>query len=126
MVEHGREETMQDTVDTIAQLATATAPDGGTVAILTATNAKLVTQLEADQAHIAQLKDEVAELKINIKPACQGLRPHKKTNNDNYCWSHGYQVARAHTSANCNMKNSGHKNTATKSNPMDGVKWGKE
>jgi hypothetical protein len=48
---------MQDTVDAIAQLATATASDRGTVATLTTTNAKLATQLEAAQAHIAQLKD---------------------------------------------------------------------
>jgi hypothetical protein len=56
MIEQGREETMQDTVDAIAQLATATASDRGTVATLTMTNAKLATQLEAAQAHIAQLK----------------------------------------------------------------------
>jgi predicted RNase H-like nuclease (RuvC/YqgF family) len=126
MIGHGREETMQDTVDAISQLATATSSDRGTVATLTATNTKLATQLEAAQAQIAQLKDEVAELKIKIKPAWQGQRPHKTTNNDNYCWSHGYQVAKAHTSATCNMKKSGHKDTATKSNPMGGVKWGKE
>jgi hypothetical protein len=53
MIEHGREETMQDTVDTIAQLATATASDRGNVATLTTTNAKLATQLEAAQAQIA-------------------------------------------------------------------------
>jgi C4-dicarboxylate-specific signal transduction histidine kinase len=50
MIEHGREETMQDTVDAIAQLATATASYSGTVATLTVTNAKLATQLEAAQA----------------------------------------------------------------------------
>jgi hypothetical protein len=126
MIEHGREETMQDTVDAIAQLATATASYRGTVATLTATNVNLDTQLEAAQAQIAQLKDEVAELKIKIKPAWQGQRPQKTTNNDNYCWSHGYQVTKAHTSATCNMKKSGHKDTATKSNPMGRVKWGKE
>jgi hypothetical protein len=55
IIEQGREETMQDTVDAIAQLATATASDRGTVATLTTTNAKLSTQLEAAQAQIAQL-----------------------------------------------------------------------
>jgi hypothetical protein len=45
MIEQGREETIQDTVDAIAQLATATAPDRGTVSTLTTTNAKLATQL---------------------------------------------------------------------------------
>jgi uncharacterized protein YlxW (UPF0749 family) len=63
---------MQDTVDAIAQLATATASDRGTVATLTTTNAKLTTQLEAAQAQIAQLKDEIADLENKTKPAWQG------------------------------------------------------
>jgi predicted RNase H-like nuclease (RuvC/YqgF family) len=116
---------MQDTVDAISQLATATAPDRRTVATFTTTNAKLATQLEAAQAQIAQLKDEIAALKNKIKPAWQGQRRHKMTNNDSYCWSHGYQVEKSHTSATCNMKKNGHKDTSTKSNPMGGVQWGK-
>jgi hypothetical protein len=126
MIEHGREDTMQDTVDAIAQLATTTASDRRSIATLTATNAKLATQLEAAQAHIAQLKDEVTEMKIKIRPAWQGQRPHKTRNNASYCWSHGYQVAKTHTSATCDMKKSGHKDTATNISPMGGVKWGKE
>jgi hypothetical protein len=92
MIKQGSEETMQDTVVAIAQLATATASDRGTVATLTTTNAKLATQLDAAQAQIAQLKNEIATLKNKIKPAWQGQRPIKTTNNDSYCWSHGYQV----------------------------------
>jgi uncharacterized protein YlxW (UPF0749 family) len=69
IIEQGSEETMQDTVDAIAQLATATASDRGTVATLTTTNAKLAMELEAAQAQIAQLKDEIAALKNKIKPA---------------------------------------------------------
>jgi hypothetical protein len=126
MIEQGREETMQDTIDAIAQLATATASDRGTVATLTTINAKLATQLEAAQAQIAQLKNEIAALKNKIKHAWQGQRPIKTTNNDSYCWSHGYQVAKSHTSATCNMKKSGHQDAETKSNPMGGVQWGKE
>jgi phage shock protein A len=99
MIEQGREETIQDTIDAIAQLATATASDRGTVATLTTTNANLATQLEAAQAQIAQLKDKIAALKSKIKPAWQGQQPFKTTNNDSYCWSHGYQVAKSHTSA---------------------------
>jgi hypothetical protein len=104
MIEHGLEETMQDTVDAIAQLATETASNRGTLSTLTTTNAKLATQLDAAQAQIAQLKDEIAALKNKIKPAWQGQRPHKTTNNGSNCWSHGYQVAKSHTSATCNMK----------------------
>jgi hypothetical protein len=126
MIEQGREETMQDTVDAIAQLTTATASDRGTIATLTTTNAKLATQLEATQAQIEQLKDEIAALKNKIKPAWQGQRPIKTTNNDSYCCSHGYQVAKSHTSATCNMKKSRHKDVANKSNPMGGFQWGKE
>jgi hypothetical protein len=126
MIEQVRDESMQDTVDAIAQLATATASDRGTVATLTTTNAKLATQLEAANAQIDQLKNEIATLKNKIKPAWQGQRPIKTTNNDSYCWSHGYQVATSHTSATCNMKKSGHKDAANKSNTMGGVQWGKE
>jgi hypothetical protein len=55
MIKQGRDESMQDTVDAIAQLATSTASDRGAVATLTTTNAKLVIQLEAAHALIAQL-----------------------------------------------------------------------
>jgi predicted RNase H-like nuclease (RuvC/YqgF family) len=126
MIYQGREETMQDTVEAIAQLATATASDRGKVAALTTTNAKLATQLEAAHAQIAQLKNEIATLKNKIKPALQGQRPVKTTNNDSYCWSHRYQVAKSHMSVTCNMKKSGHQDAATKSNSMGGVQWGKE
>jgi hypothetical protein len=69
MIEQGRDESMQDTVDAIAQLATATLSDQSTVATLTTTNAKLATQLEAVHSLIAQLKSEIATLKNKIKPA---------------------------------------------------------
>jgi hypothetical protein len=95
MIEQGHDESMQDTVDSIAQLATATASDRGTVATLTTTNTKLATQLEAAHAQIAQLKNENATLKNKIKPAWQGQRPIKITKNDSYCWSYGYQVAKS-------------------------------
>jgi hypothetical protein len=69
MIEQGRDDSMQETVDAIAMLATATASDRGTVATLTTTNAKLVNQLEAAHALITKLKTEIVTLKNNIKPA---------------------------------------------------------
>jgi chromosome segregation ATPase len=86
MIEHRRDETIQDTVNAIAQLATATASDRGTVAALTTTNAKLAAQLEATHAEIARLKSEIATLKNKIKPAWQGQRTVKTTNNNSYFW----------------------------------------
>jgi predicted RNase H-like nuclease (RuvC/YqgF family) len=126
MIEQGRPESMHDTAEAIAQLATATASDRGTVATLTTTNYRLATQLEAANALIAQLKNEVATLKNKIKPAWQGQLPVRTTNNDSYYWSHGYQVAKSHKSAMCNMKKSGHQDAAIKSNTTGGVQWGKE
>jgi hypothetical protein len=96
------------------------------VATLTTTNAKLSNQLESAHALIAQLKSKIASLKSKIKPAWQGQRPTKTTNNDSSCWSHGYQVAKSYTSATCNVRNNGHQEAATKINTMGGVKWGKE
>jgi hypothetical protein len=126
MIEQGRYGTMQDTAEAIAQLARATASDRGTVATLTTTNAKLATQLEVAHALIAQLKSEIATLKIKIKPVWQGQRPTRTTNNDSYCWSHGFQVVKSHTSATCNIRKSGNQETATKVDIMGGVQWGKE
>jgi hypothetical protein len=126
MIEQGRDDSMQETVDSIAQLATATASDRGTVATLTTTNAKLANQLEAAHVLIAQLKNEIATLKNKIKPAWQGQRPAKTTNTNSYCWSHGYQVAKSHTSATCNMKKNGHQDAATNIDTMGGVQSGKE
>jgi uncharacterized phage infection (PIP) family protein YhgE len=126
MIEQGRDNSMQETVDAISQLATAAASDRDTVATLTTTNAELANQLEAAHALVAQLKNEIATLKNKIKPAWQGQRPAKTTNNDSYFWSHGYQVAKSHTSATCNVKKNGHQDAAAKIDTMGGVQWGKE
>jgi hypothetical protein len=85
MTEQGCGETMQYTVDAIAQLATATASDRRTGATLTATNAKLTIQMETVQAYIKTLKEEMVALKANIKPVWQGQHPAKSTSNGNYC-----------------------------------------
>jgi hypothetical protein len=67
MIEQGRDDSMQETVDAISQFAMAS--DRGTVATLTTINAKLANHLEAAHALIAQLKNEIATLKNKIKPA---------------------------------------------------------
>jgi hypothetical protein len=116
----------QGTADSIAQLAVATAWDRETVAFLTATNAKLTLQLETSQAYVQKLKEDIAQLKLKLKLAWQGQRPPKMTNNNNYFWSHGYQVHNGHTSATCKNQKEGHKTEATKANPMGGGKWDRE
>jgi phage shock protein A len=69
MIEQGRDDSMQETAESIAQLATSKASYRGTVATLTITNAKIANQLEAAHALIAQLKSQIATLKNKIKPA---------------------------------------------------------
>jgi hypothetical protein len=113
MIEQGRGDTMQDTVDAIAQLATETALDCGTVATLTATNAKLTSQLEAAQLYIKMLKDEILALQAKLKPAWQGQRPAKSVNNNNYVSSHGHQLHKDHTSATCKVRKDGHQDMVT-------------
>jgi membrane-bound ClpP family serine protease len=85
MIDQGCDKTMQDTINTIAQLTAATASDRGTLATLTTTKVKLATQLEAAHANIAQLKDVIATLKNKIKSACKGQQTVNKTNNASYC-----------------------------------------
>jgi hypothetical protein len=126
MIEQGRYDSMQERAEAIAQLATATASDPSTVATLTTTNAKLANQLEAAHAIIAKLKSEITTLKIKLKPVWQGQRPARTTNNNSYCWSHGYQVGKSHTSASCQVRKIGHQEAATKNDNMGGVKRGKE
>jgi hypothetical protein len=126
MIEQGRDDSMQETAAEIAQLATTTASDRGRVATLTTSNAKLDNQLEADHALIAELKSEIVTLKIKLKPVWQGQRPARTTNNDSYCWSHGYQVGNSHTSASCQVRKTGHQEAETKNDTMGGVQWGKE
>jgi hypothetical protein len=126
IIEQGHEDNMQDTVDMIAQLATATASNRGRVATLTVTNAKLASQLEAAQAYIKMIKDEILALKENIKPAWQGQRPAKSMNNNNYCWSHVHQFHKDNTRATCKARKEGHQKMVTKDNTMVGVAWGKE
>jgi phage shock protein A len=78
MIEQGRDESMQDTVGAIAQLATATASDWGTVETLTTTNAKLANQMEAVHALIAQLKNKIATLKKRLNLLGRGKDPSKQ------------------------------------------------
>jgi hypothetical protein len=83
MIEQGYGDTMQDTVGAIAQLAMVTVLYHGTVAMLTAANAKLASQLEAAQSYTKMLKDEILAHKAKLRPVWQGQRPAKSRNNNN-------------------------------------------
>jgi hypothetical protein len=119
----------------MANLTTSTSADRETVATLTKAIATLTEQLKAKDIWA---KSQGAELKCllgaqgNVVPIASAgptdayVRKSYKTKNENYCWSHGYQVGLNHTSANCTKKAPGHKDNITKTNIMGGDTWGSE
>jgi hypothetical protein len=122
-------------VTAMANLATATSADRETVSTLTYAIATLADQLKAKDIWAKSQEAEVRRLlgvQGNTRPAATDVTPTAyvrksyKTNNDNYCWSHGYQVGLNHTSANCTKKAPGHKDNTIKTNIMGGDTWGRE
>jgi hypothetical protein len=122
-------------VTAMANLATATSADRETVATMTRAISTLTDQLKAKYIWAKSQEAEVRRLlgtQGNARPAAAPgptktyVRKSYKTNNENYCWSHDYQVGFNHTSANCTKKAPGHKDKATNSNIMGGDIWGSE
>jgi hypothetical protein len=106
-----------------------------TVATLTRAIATLTEQLKAKDTWVKSKEAEVRILlgvQVHARPTTAPstpttyVRKSYRTNNDNYFWSHGYQVGLNHTSANYTKKASGHKDNAIKSNIMGGDTWGSE
>jgi hypothetical protein len=106
IIEQVSEVTMQGTVDAIAQLEIATASNRGTVATPTTTNGKLAAQLETSQAFIKKLKEEIANLKANMKMAWQGHFTSKSTSN--LLLVQWIPSTQDHTSATCKTNKYGH------------------
>jgi hypothetical protein len=114
---------------------TATSTDRETVVTLTKAIATVTDQLAEKDIWT---KSKEAEIKLFLGgrapnaaivpagPAGAYIRKSYKTKNDNYCWSHDYQVEMAHTSANCTKKAPGNKYEATEDNIMGGGTWGSE
>jgi hypothetical protein len=122
-------------VTAMDNLATATSADRETIATLTRAIATLTDQLKAKDIWVKSQEAEVRRLlgvQGSTRPAAATsipttyVRKSYRTNNDNYFWSHGYQVGLNHTSDNCTKKAPGQKDNAIKSNIMGGDTWGRE
>jgi hypothetical protein len=91
------------------------------VATLTEANARLAKQLEESAQALkevkALLKKERSD-RVARKPFAPSI--------SNYCWTHGYKIARNHTSMNFMFPKTGHKKEATKSDNMGGSQANKE
>jgi hypothetical protein len=106
-----------------ANLATATPVDRNVVAQFTEANFRLAKQLEDNATSLKEVK---ALLKKELAERASGgntdLPPRRSftPSSDNYFWSHGYKVARTHTSQKCMYPKEGHQREATKINNMVG------
>jgi hypothetical protein len=119
----------------MANLANVTSADRETVATLTKAIATLTEQLNVKdiwaKSQEAELKHLLGAQGIATPIAAAGptnayVRKSYKTKNDNFCWSHRYQVGLNHKSANCTKKAPGHKDNTIKSNIMGGHNWVRE
>jgi hypothetical protein len=97
------------------------ATEPGVVATLTEENSRLARQLE-------DRYNELKEVKALLKRE-RAERKGQRTCNpspDNYCWSHGYEVAKSQAHQSCNDPKNGHTREATKDNNMGGSQANKD
>ncbi len=116
-----------DTAEAFANLATAAASDRDVLRTLTNTNNDLLKQLAAKDTELSQLRAQLSKgtPHAHVPSGGDENRPPRDPNkkrfqNQNYCWSHGYDVHPTHNSSSCNFPRDGHKKEATKANNMGG------
>lgn len=95
--------------EAIANLAAATDIDRTLLSQLTTT--------------IQSLAEEVSKLKGEKKN--NTITVYKRFKNNNYFWSHGYDITENHTSATCRFKNDGHIDSATHQDNQGGKQYNK-
>jgi hypothetical protein len=111
------------TADALANLATATVSDRSAVSVLTATNSDLSSALSSANSKLATAQADITALKTKVA-SLQGRETGGQTRypprtvrtytNDNYCWTHGYDIHASHTSTTCKYPREGHKTEATR------------
>jgi hypothetical protein len=87
-----------------ANLATATTVDRNVVAQLTEANSRLAKQLEENATSLKEGKALLKKERAERASGGNTNRPPRRSftpSSDNYCWSHGYNVAHTHTSQTC-------------------------
>jgi hypothetical protein len=122
--------------EALAMMATASAADRDTMSNLVTSKYQLSTHLAERSAALATANETIHSLR-SVSSAIGGsaytsaarypsngtARVHPATNNENYCWSHGYQIHADHTSMTCTRRAEGHQELATKANNMGGRQW---
>jgi hypothetical protein len=110
----------------LANLASAALETNAQVTALTATIAQLQTQMTNATAALTRTNNQRPAQRAYVPPTSSTANPRGNTANreERYCWTHGCNVARNHTSANCNNTAEGHQVTATYRNRMGGSTLG--
>jgi hypothetical protein len=120
-------------------MATVSATDRDTMSNLVTSNVQLSTHLAERSVALATANETIRSLQSDSRanggnactsaaraPSNATTRLCPATNNENYCWSHGYQIHEDHTSMTCTMRAEGHHELATKAKNMDGCQWGRD
>ena len=107
-----------ETIDAIANLATATAADRTAVANLTTTNATLTAELVAANAKLVTALEQIAALTSRLDSAGKAPRMGTSSERKHYCHTHGFRST--HSSWNCEHPGEKHEKRATKLNQMGG------
>ena len=110
----------QETAAALANLASATESDRATLKELASANSALTQQLTSVTASLQSALQELATIKKDLGSAPSNSPPTRypprrvrKYNNNNYCWSCGYDISDKHTSQTSKWAKPGHKRDAT-------------
>lgn len=112
-----------------SHLALAAAADKDIVKTLTATNNDLIKQLAVKDKEIVRLRGLLT--KQGKTPGKSGKdnstadSTNKRFDNENYCWTHGYDCHHTHTSETCKWPAPGHIRDATKDDNKGGSQLNK-
>jgi hypothetical protein len=93
------------------------------IAQLTEANSRLAKQLDDNATSLKEVKALLKKESAERASGGNSERPPRCSftpSSDNYCLSHGYKVARTHTSQTCVYPKGGHQREATKANNMGG------
>ena len=123
------DESQQQTIDAIANLATATAADRSAVAALSGTVSELTKDLSKANAKLVAALEKISLLTQQLASSRLGRNPRGNpapTNDSSahssarshYCWTCGHKSE--HSSWNCETPATGHQKRATRTNTMNG------
>ena len=118
--------TTHDTLDQyLDNLANAATQESTLLAKISEKLDSLGTQMMSIHSAVNNLSQQV-----NNRANNNNSRNHSRNNNNSntrsnyavngYCWTHGYKVGTTHSSSTCSNKAEGHKDTATRTNTMNG------